>query len=624
MTPDDSAELAAARARIAELEALEAEHARGAAVQDALYRIAEAASAASDLQAFYRTIHAIVGELMYAENLYIALYDDERELLNYPYYVDPHDTDIPDPNAWEPFGVGQATGVTAYALRLGEPILLDTATYLRLLAAGEVGELGTTNAESTWLGVPLRAEGRLLGLLAVQSYTGEHTYTRADLDLLAFVGQHVASALARARAIEETRQRNAELAVINEIGDALARQLDFQAIVELVGERIRILFDSRSMFIAMYDEAAGVIAYPYEIEDGQRYRSEPIEFGPGLTSHVIRTKRPLRLATSAESAAMGAIESNEVPRETLPSDGAGPDAPGANAGTDAESWLGVPILIGDRVIGVIAMEAYEKHAYDESTERLLGTIATSMAGALENARLFDETKRLLAEADARNVELAVINEIGEALGRQLDFEASVEMVGERLRAKFHAQSISIGLLDPSRQSIEWAYEIEEGARIRSGPTAADAGLSSIVMRERAPVITGTIDESLARGAVFLGDVRHESFLGVPILVGNTAIGVVDLESLNQHAYDEDDARLLATIATSMGVALENARLFGETRRLLTRLTSGRPSSPSSTRSARRSHGSWSSTRSSSWLASASGRCSTSARSSSRSTTPRRT
>ena len=99
-------------------------------VQGALYRIAEAASAASDLQAFYRTIHAIVGELMYAENLYIALYDDEHERLNYPYYVDALDTDIPDPNAWEPFGVGQATGVTAYALRLGEPVLLDTDAYL--------------------------------------------------------------------------------------------------------------------------------------------------------------------------------------------------------------------------------------------------------------------------------------------------------------------------------------------------------------------------------------------------------------------------------------------------------------------------------------------------------------
>ena len=237
--PDPAAELAAARARIAELEALESERARATLVQDALYRIAEAASAASDLQAFYRTIHEIVGELMYADNLYIALYDDERGRMNYPYFVDAFDVDVPDPNAWEPFGVGQATGVTAYALRRGEPLRIDGAEYQRLMDAGEVELLGVTSDESTWLGVPLRTDGRLIGLLVVQSYRATHTYTHADLDRLAFVGQHVASALTRARAIEETRQRNAELAVINEIGDALARQLDFQSIVELVGERIR-------------------------------------------------------------------------------------------------------------------------------------------------------------------------------------------------------------------------------------------------------------------------------------------------------------------------------------------------------------------------------------------------
>ena len=87
-------------------------------------------------------------------------------------------------------------------------------------------------------------------------------------------------------------------------------------------------------------------------------------------------------------------------REPLPSAlDTGIEAPGSHGGGVSESWLGVPIQIGDRVIGVIALEAFEKDAYDESTERLLGTIATSMASALENARLFDETKRLLTETE---------------------------------------------------------------------------------------------------------------------------------------------------------------------------------------------------------------------------------
>ena len=103
--------LDALRARIEELEVREAEHARSEQVQAALYRIAEAASAAEDLQAFYREVHATVATLMFAENFYIALYDDRRKAINFPYYIDTVDLDIPDPTVWEPFGVGNARGL---------------------------------------------------------------------------------------------------------------------------------------------------------------------------------------------------------------------------------------------------------------------------------------------------------------------------------------------------------------------------------------------------------------------------------------------------------------------------------------------------------------------------------
>jgi len=193
------AELDAARRRIAELEAREAEHARATSVQAALYRIAETASAVKDMPSFYAAIHQIVGELMYANNFYIALYDEATQRINYPFFRDEVDLDVPDPSVWEPFGTGQARGMTAYALRLGRPIAVDLAALQGLVSAGEIEPLGVPSEQ--WLGVPLRSDGLSIGLLVVQSYTAAHQYTDADRDLLAFVGQHVATALARARAI---------------------------------------------------------------------------------------------------------------------------------------------------------------------------------------------------------------------------------------------------------------------------------------------------------------------------------------------------------------------------------------------------------------------------------------
>jgi GAF domain-containing protein len=143
-------------------------------------------------------------------------------------------------------------GTTAYVLRTGE--------------RGEISLVGTRTEDITWLGVPLKAEGRTVGVIAVQSYTKDVQYTAQDKDLLAFVGQHVGAALARARAIEETRQRNAELALINSVQEALAGELELQAIYDVVGDKLRDVFDARVIDIAVFDEASDLRQFPYSYQ----------------------------------------------------------------------------------------------------------------------------------------------------------------------------------------------------------------------------------------------------------------------------------------------------------------------------------------------------------------------
>ena len=129
-------EIRALRDRVAELEASEADRDRAERVQAALYRIAETASAAQDMQAFYAEMHRIVGELMYADNFYIVLYDEERQAMNWPFYVDTVDEGWPDPNVWESMGTGDARGITAYLLRTGQPAVADVRATSRSSFAG--------------------------------------------------------------------------------------------------------------------------------------------------------------------------------------------------------------------------------------------------------------------------------------------------------------------------------------------------------------------------------------------------------------------------------------------------------------------------------------------------------
>jgi GAF domain-containing protein/CheY-like chemotaxis protein len=518
---------------------------RAERVQGALYRIAEAASAAHDLQDFYATLHQIVGELTYARSFYVALYDQERERINFPYYVDEVDEDIPDPKAWEPFGVGNASGLTGYVLHSGRPELFTRERWRQLIDRGEIDPIGEEGED--WLGVPLRSDDRVIGIVVVQTYAPDQHYSAEDVAVLTFVGQHIGSALSRARAIEETRQRNAELALINEIGDALAQQLDFGEVIGIVGDRVHDLFHSQSMYIAIYDVATGMISFPYEIVDGERIQSDDVRYGEGLTSIVIRTRRPLHINTFEEGTELGAVDT----------------------GAESNSWLGVPILSGDEVLGALCVEDEAPYAFDDADERVLATLATSMGVALDNARLFDETKRLLAEADQRAAELGVINEIGSALAQQLDFRSIIDLVGERVRSIFGAPTMFIALYDPTTGRIAFPYSIDEGERFERTDVELGSGLTSLIINGRRAVRVGSDEEADELGAVQIGGSATESFLGVPISAGDRVVGAMGLERLERNAFSESDERLLGTLASSMGVALENARLFDETKRLLT-------------------------------------------------------
>jgi PAS domain S-box-containing protein len=368
-----ASELAEARRRLAELEAAEAQRHHADKVQAALYRIAELASAAQDMQEFYRAVHAVVGELMYANNIFIALYDEERQLISWPYWDDEVDVDFPDANAWVEFGTWQATGSTAYVLRTGEPQWLPRARQEELIAQGEIKLWGEMSED--WLGVPLTSEGRTVGALVVQSYTTDVQYGEQDKELLAVVGQHVGAALSRARAIEETRQRNLELGFINSVQRAIAGELDPQAIYDTVGEKLLEVFDAQVVDIAVYDEAAQLLRFPYTMERGVRYPNEPMPL-IGFRRHAMETREPLLISENLAEAS----EQYGNPQVL--------------SGEPAKSGIWMPIVAGDKASGVISLQNVDReHAFTDFDLRVLGTLAGSVSLALENARLFEAQRR---------------------------------------------------------------------------------------------------------------------------------------------------------------------------------------------------------------------------------------
>ena len=123
-------------------------------------------------------------------------------------------------------------------------------------------------------------------MISLQNLDREHAFSDEELRLLATLAGSLSVALENARLFEETRQRAAEMSVVNDVGQALADQLDFAALTERLGDQLRDVFDADIVYVALHEEATDLIEFLYYIEDGVREPQRPLRFGEGLTSQT--------------------------------------------------------------------------------------------------------------------------------------------------------------------------------------------------------------------------------------------------------------------------------------------------------------------------------------------------
>ncbi len=181
------------------------ERKRSEQLQSALYRIAEKARESADLHELYASIHAILGELMYAKNCYVALHNPLNDTVSFPYWVNERDT----PPAPRKFG----KALTEYILRTGKPLLANPEKLQELVELGEVIRHGSPSLD--WMGVPLKKGDVTFGVLVLQTYEENIRYGEKEKEILTFVSQQIATAIEAKRsedAIRESEEKFRRLA----------------------------------------------------------------------------------------------------------------------------------------------------------------------------------------------------------------------------------------------------------------------------------------------------------------------------------------------------------------------------------------------------------------------------
>jgi signal transduction histidine kinase/CheY-like chemotaxis protein len=247
------------------------------------------------------------------------------------------------------------------------------------LAKMEEGDGSVSPASIIYL--PLITQNRVLGVITIQSYE-KNAYQEYHVNLLKNLAAYSSIAIDNATAYRrlnererEIQQRAAELATVNAVGQAASSKLEVHSLITLVGDKVREVFDAQIAYVALHDEDAMLIRFPYGF--GRDFPSVPM--GRGMTSRVLLGRSPLLINEESGVYKPGGIM--------------------LDAGVT--SAMGVPIFAGGEIVGVVGVEITdEKRRFTEGDLRLLATIAANVGVALHNARLFEEAEQARANAEA--------------------------------------------------------------------------------------------------------------------------------------------------------------------------------------------------------------------------------
>jgi len=502
-----------------------------------------------DMQAIYDLVGDKIREIFHDTDAEIRIYDPQTDLLHVPYITDAGERITVDPMPLT------GLGISSHILRTGQTVVINE-NFMQAMKKYSSRTMFGGHPAKSGVFVPLMAGDQARGLIVLGNVEREGAFSPSDVRLFQTLANSMSTALENARLFDETQrllqdteQQAAELAIINSVQEGLASQLDVQAIYDLVGDKIREVFKAESTLIALYDRKNNEIQFPYVIDEtGKRFDQGPKPLHTGFTAHIIRTKVPLVINQDYEKlqAELGARPFDPVhpPR----------------------AYLGVPMLVGQDVVGVVALSNPEENTFNDSDVRLLTTIANSMSVALENARLFDETQRLLKETEQRNAELAIINSIQQGLAAELDFQAIVNLVGDKLCEVLDTGDLCIRWYDEKTNLMHFLYEYEHGDRLTFEPMTPPAGSTfETILKTRQPILWNTpADYS---GAHLPGTDQSKSLAAIPIISSDRVLGAINIENYErEYAFGASELRLLTTIAASLGTALENARLFDEVQK----------------------------------------------------------
>ncbi|MGC9333625.1 MAG: GAF domain-containing protein, partial [Anaerolineae bacterium] len=390
-------------------------------------------------------------------------------------------------------------------------------------------------------GVPLVIKGQVIGsLVLIDKQRGHGTFDQNDINLLVSFANQAATAIENARLFEAEQRRAEQFRVISEVGRRITSFLDLDSVLTQVASLLQRSFGYDFVGIALIEDGYAVYKVGADAL-GQRpgYQFQPgrLKVGEeGITGWVAAKGKPLLVPDVT-------VDPRYVWME----------------GSQTRSELGLPLMVKDRVIGVLDVQSERPAAFDESDVVVLQSLADQAAVAIENARLFVAEQR-------RAEQFRVISEVGSHVASILTVEGLLEQVARLIQEAFDYYLVEIGLVETSDLVFR-----TRASRAGKGPFESfhlpvdEESITGWVAATGKALLVPDVSQESRYVQVTATETRSE--MAVAMKAQDKIIGVINVQSDRLTDFDESDLAVLQSLANQAAIAIENARLYEQAQQL---------------------------------------------------------
>jgi GAF domain-containing protein len=398
------------------------------------------------------------------------------------------------------------------------------------------------NLRACWSQPFFATDGRPLGTFALY-YSEVRQPEAAELEMVDTVAHLIGIAVERhqseetlLRAESAEREKAEVLEAVQQASLGLTRTLEFPDVLDNVLQAVyHLMASAKNVHIFLYDSAADTLTFGSAVRaDGRKMSNWTPPRSNGLTYQVAHTGQ-----------AVAVPDMNKHPLYA--------NAPNHWGG----AIVGIPLKIGSRVVGVMNVAYAQPRAFTEADIRKFDLLADQAAGAIENARLFQ------AERTARIQSEALRESAGALLTAGLDRERVLQIILEQLIRVVAYDSASIMLLAGDLLRIVahrgLPPEIEQEIPTIAGRSASN--LSAILAAKSPLIIADTQHDPLWQPLSKAAGNYIRCWLGVPLIIKNEVIGILNLDKLQPGFYTSGHAQLATAFANQAALAIEQSRLY---------------------------------------------------------------